>query len=125
MHPWQSTGNTLASMPACLIDLAMSSPMIMLAHVPTTATVFGWNFSSTCLSVLMRGSSPPKTRSLSLMPEVTTLTLASSRGLEAMKQQPDGPCSTMTSMSMSRSVYMAATMGFGRGWMTFLTGSPP
>ena len=99
--------------------------MIMLAQVPTTATVLGWNFSSTCFSVLMRGSSPPNTRSLSLMPEVTTLTSASSRGLEAMKLHPAGPCSTITSTSMSRSVYMAATIGFGRGWMMFLTGRPP
>ena len=47
------------------------------------------------------------------------------RRLDAMKQHPAGPCSTMTSTSMSRSVYIAATIGFGRGWMTFLTGSPP
>ena len=125
MHPWQSTGKTLALMPALLIDLAMSSPMIMLAQVPTTATVSGWNLSSTCFRVLISGSSPPNTRSLSLMPDVTTLTSASSSGLDAMKLQPAGPCSTMTSTSMSRSVYIAATMGFGRGWMIVLTGRPP
>ena len=115
----------MASIPAFLMELAMSSPMIMLAHVPMTATVPGWNLSSTCFSVLISGSDAPKMRSLSLMAVVTTLTPAFSSGREAMKLHPDGPWTTMTSTSMSRSVYIAATMGLGRGWMTVLTDSPP
>ena len=104
----------------------MSSPIMVLAHVPTTATVFGLNLFLTSLRVLTRGSVPPNMRSLSFSAEVTTLTPAFSSGLEAMKLHPAGPCSTMTSTSMSRTVYIAATMGLGRGWMTAVfTGSPP
>ena len=104
----------------------MSSPMMELAQVPTTATVFGSNLARTSLSVRIRGSEPPKMRSSSFRAEVTTLTPAFSSGREAMKLQPAGPCRTMTPTSMSRRVYMAATMGFGRGWITagVLTDTP-
>ena len=90
-----------------------------------TATVEGWNLSSTCLRVSTSWSDAPKMRSLSLMAEVTTLMSASSSGRDAMKLHPAGPCTTMTSTSMSRRVYIAATIGLGRGCMTVLTGRPP
>ena len=125
MHAWTSTGNTFASTLALRMALAMSSPMIMLAQVPITATVSGWKRSSTCFRVLIRGSDAPNMRSLSLMLVVTTRTSAFSRGREAMKLHPDGPWTTITSTSMSRRVYIAATIGLGRGCMTDLTGSPP
>ena len=97
---------------------------MVLAHVPTTAMVFGWNLLIASSAVLTRESAPPKMRSLSLSADVTTLTPAFSRGREAMKQHPAGPWVMMTSMSMSRRVYIAATMGFGRGCITTVIGSP-
>ena len=125
MHPLQSTLKRLQS-PLSTLPMAAdtSSPIMVLAHVPTTAIVRGWNLCIASLAVRIRGSAPPNMRSLSLRAEVTTLTPAFSRGREAMKQHPAGPWVTMTSTSMSRRVYMAATMGLGRGCITTVTGNP-
>ncbi len=101
--------------PAFFTAPSRFSPIIIEAQVPTTPIRPGRKRSSIPLRMRTSFSSAPKMRSLSCMPVVITLTPASSSRLAAMKPQPAGPCIRMMSASRSRSVYIAAMMGFGLG----------
>ena len=126
MHPWASMAKHFAPPMSTLLMMAStSSPMIVLAQVETTATTLGWNLSLASFNAFSSGDAPPNMRSLSFIADVTTCTPAFSSGLEAMKEHPAGPWMTMTSTSMSLAVYIAATIGFGRGWMMALIGILP
>ena len=52
---------------------------------------------------------------------VTTLTPSLSRSLPVLKQQPCGPCITITSAFKSLKVYKEAAIGLGRGCIIIKT----
>ena len=89
--PWDSTASTVASISALWIASFKSSPIIILAQVPTIPTSFGENIDSTSFNVSSSLAEAPKIKSFSDMAVVTTLTPSFSRSLPVLKQQPWGP----------------------------------
>lgn len=118
--PCVSIARVFADICACSIASFRSSPIIILAQVPTTPIKLGWNISSVFCSRSISFWLAPNMKSFSDIDVVSTLTPSFSSSLPVLKQHPCGPCIIITSVFRSLRVYIDPAMGLGLGCIFLL-----